>query len=82
MKAIVIEEFGGPEVLRYTDVADPSGRGRNQPHDVEKALDAARAGQIRAMAYRTLPLSAAAAAHRIVEQSQVAGKIILEPIVH
>jgi len=24
MKAIQIEEFGGPEVLRYTDVADPS----------------------------------------------------------
>jgi NADPH:quinone reductase-like Zn-dependent oxidoreductase len=75
MKAIVIEEFGGPEVLRYTAVADPSGRGRTNPRDVEKALEAARAGQIRAMAYRTLPLSAAADAHRIVEQNRIAARL-------
>ena len=24
MKAVVIDEFGGPEVLRYRDVPDPS----------------------------------------------------------
>jgi NADPH:quinone reductase-like Zn-dependent oxidoreductase len=58
------------------------GAAGTNPYDVEKALDAARAGRIRAMAYRTLPLSAAADAHRIVEQNRIAGKIILEPIAH
>jgi NADPH:quinone reductase-like Zn-dependent oxidoreductase len=56
------------------------GAAGTNPPDVEKALDAARAGKIRAMTYRTMPLSAAADAHRIVEQNQIAGKIILEPI--
>jgi NADPH:quinone reductase len=47
--------------------------------DVEKALDAARQGKIRAIINRTMPLSAAAEAHRIVEQNQITGKIILDP---
>lgn len=47
--------------------------------DVEKALDAARQGKIRAIINRTMPLSAAAEAHRIVEQNQITGKIILQP---
>jgi D-arabinose 1-dehydrogenase-like Zn-dependent alcohol dehydrogenase len=47
--------------------------------DVEKALDAARQGKIRAIINRTMLLSAAAEAHRIVEQNQIAGKIILQP---
>jgi NADPH2:quinone reductase len=47
--------------------------------DVEKALDAARQRKIRAIINRTMPLRDAAEAHRIVEQNQIAGKIILDP---
>jgi NADPH:quinone reductase-like Zn-dependent oxidoreductase len=47
--------------------------------DVEKALDAARRGKIRAIIHRIIPLHNAAEAHRIVEQNQIAGKIILDP---
>lgn len=38
MKAILIEEFGGPEVLRYVDVDDPS------PAEGEVVVDIARSG--------------------------------------
>ena len=55
------------------------GAAGTNPEDVEKALSAARAGKIRAMNYRTMPLGAAAEAHRIVEQNQFAGKLILDP---
>jgi NADPH2:quinone reductase len=47
--------------------------------DVQTALDAASQGRIRAIINRTMPLGAAAEAHRIVEQNQIAGKIILDP---
>jgi len=47
--------------------------------DVEKALEAARQRKIRAIIHRTMPLRDAAEAHRIIEQNQIAGKIILEP---
>ncbi|HKY09188.1 MAG TPA: zinc-binding dehydrogenase [Candidatus Binatia bacterium] len=55
------------------------GAAGTNPPDVEKALDAARAGKIRAMNFQIMPLSAAAEAHRIVEENQIAGKIILDP---
>ena len=55
------------------------GAAGTNPPDVEKALDAARAGKIRAMNYRTMPLSEAAQAHRLVERNQVIGKLILDP---
>jgi NADPH:quinone reductase len=58
------------------------GAAGTNPHDVEKALDAARAGKIRAMHHRIMPLGAAAEAHRIVEQNQIAGKLILDPTLH
>src|SRR5262245_4060842 len=48
-------------------------------HDVEKSLDAARRGQIRAIINRVMPLRDVAEAHRIVEQNQIVGKIILQP---
>jgi NADPH2:quinone reductase len=55
------------------------GAAGTNPPDVERALDAARAGKIRAMNYRAMPLGAAAEAHRIVERNQIAGKLILDP---
>jgi NADPH2:quinone reductase len=47
--------------------------------DVDKALEAASTGKIRAIIDRTIPLREAAEAHRIVEQNQISGKIILDP---
>jgi D-arabinose 1-dehydrogenase-like Zn-dependent alcohol dehydrogenase len=47
--------------------------------DVDKALQAARAGKIRAIIGRIMPLREAAEAHRIVEGNQTSGKVILDP---
>jgi len=47
--------------------------------DIQKALQAAEHGKIRPIINRTMPLREAAEAHRIVEQNQIAGKIILNP---
>jgi NADPH2:quinone reductase len=47
--------------------------------DVDKALQAAAAGKIRAIIDRSLPLSEAAEAHRILERNETLGKIILDP---
>ena len=55
------------------------GAAGTNPPDVEKALDAAHAGKIRAMNHRIMPLAAAAEAHRLVEHNQIAGKLILDP---
>lgn len=55
------------------------GAAGTNPPDVESALAAARAGKIRALPHRTLPLREAAQAHRMVEDNQVAGKLILDP---
>jgi NADPH:quinone reductase len=52
--------------------------GTHRP-DVQKALEAARAGKIRAIIDRTMPLGDAAEAHRILESQQTLGKIILDP---
>lgn len=56
------------------------GAAGTHPLDVDKALNAAREGKIRALPWRAMPLSEAAEAHRIVERNQLTGKIILEPI--
>jgi NADPH2:quinone reductase len=47
--------------------------------DVDKALQAAAAGRIHAIIDRTMPLSEATEAHRILERNQTLGKIILDP---
>lgn len=58
------------------------GAAGTNPPDVEKALSAASQGKIRAIINRTMALGEVAEAHRIVENNQIAGKIILEPNQH
>jgi NADPH:quinone reductase-like Zn-dependent oxidoreductase len=55
------------------------GTAGTQFSDVEKALAAAAAGSIRGIVNSSMPLCQAAAAHRIMEERQILGKIILEP---
>lgn len=62
--------------LKRIQVIGTAGTNRK---DVERALDAAGAGKIRAIIDRTMPLGEAAEAHRIMEERQILGKIILEP---
>jgi NADPH:quinone reductase-like Zn-dependent oxidoreductase len=62
--------------LRRMRIIGAAGTNRR---DVERALDAAAAGKVRAIIDRTMPLGEAAAAHRIMEEKQIVGKIILEP---
>lgn len=47
--------------------------------DVLRALEAASQGKLRAIIDRVMPLEEAAAAHRIVEENQAHGKVILDP---
>lgn len=47
--------------------------------DVERAIEAASKCQIHAIIDRVMPLREAAGAHRLLEQSQTLGKIILDP---
>ena len=55
------------------------GAAGTNPPDVDKALEAARAGKIKAIAHRMMALSQAREAHHIVESNQIIGKIVLEP---
>jgi NADPH:quinone reductase len=56
-----------------------SGIGAERREDVERSLQLAAAGQIRLHINRIVPLRGAAAAHRLVEEKQLCGKIILDP---
>ncbi len=56
-----------------------SGIGAERREDVERSLRLAAAGQIRLQINRIMPLREAAAAHRLVEEQQLCGKIILDP---
>jgi NADPH2:quinone reductase len=62
--------------LKRIQITGTAGTNRK---DVERALDAAAAGKIRAIIDRTMPLREAAAAHRMMEEQQILGKIILTP---
>ena len=55
------------------------GAAGTNPQDVEKALQAAARGDIRALIACTMPLRAAVEAHALIEKTQVTGKIILDP---
>lgn len=56
-----------------------SGIGAERREDVERSLQLAAAGQIRLLINRAMPLREAAAAHRLVAENQICGKIILDP---
>jgi len=56
-----------------------SGIGAERREDVERSLQLAAAGQIRLRINRIMPLREAVAAHRLVEEKQLSGKIILDP---
>ena len=49
------------------------------PKDLEWGLEQVRAGRVKAALGRTLPLSRAAEAHRLIATNQVAGNIVLLP---
>jgi NADPH2:quinone reductase len=49
------------------------------PADVSFALQAAAAGQLRALIDRVLPLSRAAEAHELVANRAITGKVVLDP---
>ncbi len=47
--------------------------------DLQFGLELIRNGKVKAMLDRTLPLSQAAEAHRLISTNQVAGNIVLLP---
>ena len=47
--------------------------------DVRRSLEAAASGKFRAGIDRVMPLREAATAHRLIEENQTLGKIILDP---
>jgi len=56
------------------------GSPRSSHADIERTLAEARLGRIRSVRIdRVLPLAEAAAAHRLMEERQVLGKVVLEP---
>ena len=67
----IYEFFGPQKQLRGSFGADPK--------DLEWGLEQVRAGRIKAALGRTLPLSEAAEAHRLIAANQVAGKVALLP---
>lgn len=56
-----------------------SGIGAEGREDVGRSLQLAAAGQIRVGIDRVMPLREAAAAHRLMEEQQLCGKIVLDP---
>ena len=67
----IYEFFGPQKQLRGSFGADPK--------DLKWGLEQVRAGRIKAALGRTLPLSEAAEAHRLIAANQVAGKVALLP---
>ena len=49
------------------------------PSDTDEALQLAAAGKYRALIASVLPLSKVAEAHRLVEENEALGKVILDP---
>jgi NADPH:quinone reductase-like Zn-dependent oxidoreductase len=62
------------ERLRVVSGLGPQNRG-----DLERGLRAARAGELKVLVDRVMPLKDAAAAHRLVASNEPLGKVILDP---
>jgi len=83
----VIVAFGfaaGPEVkfdIRTLFFAQKTLRGTmaSDPEDFQLGLEFVRKGKVKPMLDRTLPLSQAAEAHRLIANNEVAGNIVLSP---
>ena len=56
-----------------------SGLGAEGRAELEESLERTARGEFQALIDRTLPLSQAAAAHRLVESNEPLGKVILDP---
>lgn len=56
-----------------------SGLGPGRPEDLERSLRLTAQGEFRVIIDRVMPLSEAAAAHRLVERNEPLGKVILDP---
>ena len=56
-----------------------SGMGGIRPGDVERSLELTATGRFRVLIDRTMPLSQAAEAHRLVSENGLLGKVILDP---
>ncbi len=55
------------------------GQSGNRPEHVDQTLEAARDGKLHARIEKVFPLSQVAEAHRIIEATMPAGKIVLDP---
>ena len=56
-----------------------SGLGAERQEDLERALQLGRSGEFKVLIDRIMPLKEAAAAHRLVEQNEPLGKVVLDP---
>lgn len=90
MKAAVIREFGDVRVLKGVEVtfdirsfffAQKQLRGSlaGDKSDLDWALQQVRAGHIKPVLERALPLSQAAEAHRLISTNNVTGDVVLLP---
>lgn len=86
MQAMVLEEFGGPEVLHMAAVERPQAAPTvvptmsnyaNQERQLNGLVDAIAAGRIQAPEIDIMPLDQAGEAHRRVAGGHVRGKILL-----
>ena len=88
MKAARFHKTGGPEVLIYEDVPDPVPGAGQKSYSRSKRRASTTSISCAAVAIRStrrlqldhvLPLSQAAAAHRLVEERKSTGKVVLLP---
>jgi len=56
-----------------------SGLGADRREDLERSFELAAAGKLKILVDRVMPLSEAAAAHRLVASNAPLGKVILDP---
>jgi len=56
-----------------------SGLGADRREDLERSFELAAGGKLKILVDRIMPLSEAAAAHRLVETNAPLGKVILDP---